>query len=164
MSSVFVSLVAGILALLGGVFPQILTPKEPLPQDEVAEVVGVIDGDTIDVRLNGEKVRVRYIGIDTPEPYRDGKPACFSHEATEANKKMVAGKQVHLVADSEDKDKYGRLLRYVYEGDTFVNGTLVQEGFAKTLTIQPNTTHKNEFAEYQAQAKKEEKGMWGVCK
>ena len=164
MNTILVSLFASILALLGAVFPNISTPQAPLLQDEVAEVVGVIDGDTIDVRLNGEKVRVRYIGIDTPEPYRDGKPACYSHEATEVNKKMVEGKQVHLVADSEDKDKYGRLLRYVYVGDTFINRTLVQEGFAKILTIQPNTTHKNELAEFQSKAKEEGKGMWGACK
>jgi micrococcal nuclease len=164
MNTILVSLFASILVFLGVVFPHVFTPQAPLLQDEVAEVVGVIDGDTIDVLYNGEKVRVRYIGIDTPEPYRDGKPACFSHEATEANRALVAGKKVQLLSDQEDTDKYGRLLRYVYVGDTFVNATLIQEGFAKTLTIQPNTIHKNEFVEFQLKAKEEGKGMWGVCK
>jgi micrococcal nuclease len=77
---------------------------------------------------------------------------------------MVEGKKVKLIADREDKDKYGRLLRYVYVDETFVNATLLQEGFAKTLSIQPNTTHKKEFAQFQVKAKEEERGMWGGCK
>lgn len=157
-----VAVCLNIITLLGGqLFPT--TPAQIPAEAGVVQVVNVIDGDTIDVMQNSQKVRVRYIGMDTPEPYRDGKPACYSHEATLANKKMVEGKQVRLVADNEDKDKYGRSLRYVYVGDTFVNAVLVQDGFARTLSIQPNTTHKKEFAEYEAKAKEEAKGMWGAC-
>jgi endonuclease YncB( thermonuclease family) len=164
MSTALISLFVALATLLSGFFPHVTPIDVSLSQDRPAQVIGVIDGDTIEVMQNSEKFKVRYIGIDTPEPYRDGKPACYSHEATEANRNMVEGKQVRLVSDSEDTDKYGRLLRYVYVGDTFVNASLVQEGFAKTLSIQPNTTYKNELGEYQAQAQEEEKGMWGACK
>jgi micrococcal nuclease len=164
MNTTLVSLLVSLLTLLSSIFVPVPPVDVSFGQDSVAQVVAVIDGDTIEVIQNGEKIKVRYIGIDTPEPYRDGKPACYSHEATEANKKMVEGKKVKMIADSEDKDKYGRLLRYVYADETFVNATLLQEGFAKTLTIQPNTTYKKEFAQFQVKAKEEAKGMWGGCK
>ena len=128
-----------------------------------SQVLSVVDGDTIEVLYNGKREKVRYIGIDTPEPYRDGDPACYSHEATEKNKDLVAGKEVTLVSDIENKDRYGRLLRYVYVGETFVNAELVAEGFAKTLRIKPNTTHATDLKMLQEQAKSDGKGLWGEC-
>lgn len=164
MTAWLISICLSIIALLGGAPSTPLSTQTTIETERTVQVVDVIDGDTIDVLQDGHKARIRYIGMDTPEPYRDGKPACYSHEATLANKKMVEGKQIQLIADKEDKDKYGRLLRYIYVGDTFVNAVLVQEGFARTLTIEPNTAHKKEFAQFQVKAKEEEKGMWGACK
>jgi micrococcal nuclease len=128
-----------------------------------AQVLSVVDGDTIEVLYNGKKEKVRYIGVDTPEPYRDGKPACLSHEATEYNKELVEGKEVTLQTDREDRDQYGRLLRYVYVGETFVNKELIENGFAKTLRIKPNTTYADEFAKSQKEAKESGRGIWGTC-
>jgi micrococcal nuclease len=158
MIDVIFSLLLALSSFFGLIFPQ-----ETPATTTTATVVSVIDGDTIKVQIGGTEETVRYIGIDTPEPYRDGEPACYSHEATEENKKLVAGKEVTLRSDREDKDKYGRLLRYVYVGDTFVNAELVEDGFAKTLPIKPNTTHATEFLQLQNSAKEEGRGLWSEC-
>jgi micrococcal nuclease len=92
---------------------------------ELATLLRVIDGDTIDVEINGERQRVRYIGMNTPE--RD--EPCYD-EATDANIDLIAGKTVLLVKDTSETDRYGRLLRYVYAGDVFFNQALVAEGYA----------------------------------
>ncbi len=154
------ALIALLFSLFSVPFPQEL---DALPENSEATVVSVTDGDTIKVRIGNKEETVRYIGVDTPEPYRDGEPACFSREATARNKELVEGKIVTLVSDHEDKDKYGRLLRYVYVGERFVNGELIKGGYAKTLRIKPNTTYADEFVQLQNEAKKMEKGMWGAC-
>ncbi|HEX3053997.1 MAG TPA: thermonuclease family protein, partial [Aggregatilineaceae bacterium] len=98
------------------------TEKPTLPSSggETGKVVDIIDGDTIDVRISGEVYRVRYIGVNTPERDDD----CYA-EATNANADLVEGQTVTLERDVSDTDQYGRLLRYVYVGDTFVNAALV---------------------------------------
>jgi len=103
---------------------------------ESATVDQVIDGDTIDVQLSGSVYRVRYIGVNTPE--RD--EACYD-DATQANAAVVAGQTVTLVRDVSDTDQYGRLLRYVFVGDTFVNGALVADGYAEARRYPPDTTY-----------------------
>ncbi len=128
-----------------------------------AQVVQVIDGDTIDVTIAGREERVRYIGIDTPEPYRDAEPACYSLEASLRNEELVGGKLVQLVAGKEERDTYNRLLRYVYVEDTFVNAELVRDGFATTLPIPPNTRHASYLYELEQAAAAAERGLWGVC-
>ncbi len=130
-----------------------------------AIVTTVVDGDTIRVRPveGGEEEIVRYIGIDTPEPYRDGEPACGAIVATEFNERLVSGQTVTLVPDAEDKDKYDRLLRYVYVGDVFVNEMLVREGYARTLTIPPNTRYSDDFFRYEAEAISANRGIWATC-
>ncbi len=157
---------AAILALL---LPGLAldTPTTTTPADATAEVVSVIDGDTIIVRINGEKETVRYIGIDTPEPRREGAPECGSHEATEYNRELVENKTVRLVADTEDRDQYGRLLRYVYVGEgteeVFVNRLLVQNGLAKPLTIPPNDMFVSDFKSVARTAAAEQIGSWALC-
>ncbi len=128
-----------------------------------AMVARVIDGDTIDVLLAGTKYRVRYIGIDTPEPYADAVPECFSIEASARNRELVEGRLVTLVADQEDRDKYDRLLRYVYVDDIFVNDVLVREGFATTLPIRPNITYATEFRVRELEALQAKRGLWSAC-
>ena len=114
---------------------------------EPAVVTRVIDGDTIDVRLNGEIVRVRYIGVNTPE--RD--EACFS-SATEANRALVEGQSVVLTRDQSDTDRYGRLLRFVYVGDVFVNATLAARGYAESVEYRPDVTQAPLFRQLEQQA------------
>jgi len=112
-----------------------------------ATVTRIIDGDTIDVQIDGRKERVRYIGVNTPE--RD--ESCYQ-EASDANSLLVKGKIVSLVSDAEDTDQYGRLLRYVYVGDLFVNKVLVEQGYAEAVSYPPNTAHYDEFVRLEQDA------------
>lgn len=126
----------------------IMGQDEATSVPESGAVVTVIDGDTIDVRLaDGGVYRVRYIGINTPE--RD--EVC-SREATAANRALVAGRTVTLRRDASNTDQYGRLLRYVYVGDTFVNARLVAEGWAEAVTYPPDTAYAAWFNALEAEA------------
>ena len=107
------------------------------PKVETALVTRVIDGDTIEIE-GGQ--RVRYIGIDTPE-----KGEYFFEEATAKNAGLVLGKEVRLEKDVSETDKYGRLLRYVYVGDLFVNAELVRLGYAREAYYPPDTKYCDEF-------------------
>ena len=101
---------------------------------ETAIVTNVVDGDTIDVNLNGAIIRVRYIGIDTPET-----GATCGSEATQANAALVSGRTVTMVRDVSETDRYDRLLRYVYVDGLFVNGELVAGGWAEAVDYPPDT-------------------------
>ena len=131
-----------------------------------AQVLRVVDGDTIRVRLDGRTERVRYIGVDTPESVKPGTPVqCFAKRASRANAALVAGRSVKLVGDVEHRDRYGRLLAYVYrEPDgAFVNAQLVRDGYARTLTIAPNVAHAGELADLARAARQEGRGLWSAC-
>jgi micrococcal nuclease len=130
-------------------------------------VVRVVDGDTIKVqRPDGRTDRVRYIGVDTPETVKPGTPVqCFGHEASRENGSLVAGRTVRLVPGAETRDRYGRLLAYVYRttDDAFVNERLVRDGYARTLTIAPNDRYADHFRALQDQARSAGRGLWGAC-
>lgn len=136
------------------------TPEAQTKSDKVL-VIKVIDGDTIQVE--GGKV-VRYIGIDTPETVdpRQG-VQCFGKEASDKNKGLVAGKKVRLVKDVSETDRYGRLLRYVYVGDVFVNDYLVRQGYAYTSSYPPDVKYQKQFNEAQAEARTNNRGLWSSC-
>jgi micrococcal nuclease len=122
-------------------------------------VVSITDGDTIRVRLaSGREERVRYIGIDTPE-----RGDCFSRRATAVNARLVAGGEVRLERDADERDRYGRLLAYVYAGDVFVNRELVRRGVAQPLTVPPNVRHADEFRRLAERARREGSGLWSAC-
>jgi micrococcal nuclease len=129
-------------------------------------VVRVVDGDTIHVRLDGRPETVRYIGMDTPESVRPGTPVqCFAEAASAANARLVAGREVRLVVGVEARDRYGRLLAYVYRAadGAFVNADLVRDGYARTLTIPPNDRYAPRFAALEAAARRAGRGLWGRC-
>ena len=105
-----------------------------------AEVVNVVDGDTIDVLIDGQEFRLRYIGMDTPERGQIG----FA-EATAANVALVAGETVTLEKDISETDRFGRLLRYVYVNGEMVNMTLVEEGYAIPATFPPDVRYQQQF-------------------
>ncbi len=137
-----------------------ITPK---PGQEVARVVEVVDGDTIKVEMNGQVYTVRYIGIDTPELHHPNKPVeYFAKEAYEANKKLVEGKTVILEKDVSDTDRYGRLLRYVYVGDVFVNAYLVEQGYARAVTFPPDVKYAEFFRRLEREAREAGRGLWKV--
>jgi len=127
----------------------------PNSNRQEVKVIRVIDGDTIEIE-GGQ--RVRYIGIDTPE--RD---ACFSSESTAKNKELVDGKTISLEKDVSEKDRYGRLLRYVYVGDTLVNEVLVKEGYAQVYTYPPDVKYNEKFSAAQREARDSNKGLWSAC-
>jgi len=141
------------------------TPTTFVGDKQTVNVTRVIDGDTIEIEGN---IKVRYIGINTPEIYHDttGKKTgeqCFANESYLENKKLVEGKTVTLVKDVSDKDKYGRLLRYVYVDEVFINDYLVSNGFAKIMTIKPDTKYSLDFKQKEKEAKTNNLGIWNKC-
>ena len=134
------------------------------PPVAAAEVVRVVDGDTIEVTVDGRTEDVRYIGIDTPESVTPGEPVeCFGRRAGALNERLVSGRRVRLRFDRERRDRYGRLLAYVHARGRFVNAELVRRGFARTLTIPPNDAHAALFARLERQAGGAGRGLWDVC-
>jgi micrococcal nuclease len=129
-------------------------------------VVRVVDGDTIHVRVDGREETVRYIGVDTPESVKPGTPVqCFAKKASAFNHRLVDGEKVRLVRDAEARDRYGRLLAYVYRArdNRFVNATLVRRGYAVPLTIPPNVAHAEQFRDLASAARRAGRGLWSSC-
>ena len=133
-----------------------------------ASVVRVIDGDTIDADFGGTEVRVRLIGVDTPETKKPNTPVqCFGPEASDFTKHTLpAGTGILVVRDLEARDDYGRLLGYVYRASDgmFVNLELATEGFARPLTIAPNDAHAAEIVAAARAAEESNLGLWGACR
>ena len=126
----------------------------------------IADGDTFYVAREGKKVKVRLIGVDTPESVA---PAESGKENTEEGKKaaeylskLILSKNVYLEFDLDTYDQYGRLLAYVYLSDqeTMVQEVLLSEGYAQVMTIQPNVKYADHFLELQQKARAEGKGFW----
>lgn len=134
-----------------------------------AVVESVVDGDTIDVIVDGREERVRLTGIDTPEEARrdTGAPAeCFGDEATAFTESLLpVGTPVRLERDVEGRDDYGRLLAYVYRADDgiFVNYELVRQGYAQPLTIPPNVTFSELMVQAARDAEADDAGLWTAC-
>ncbi|GAB4409892.1 MAG: hypothetical protein Kow00123_23400 [Anaerolineales bacterium] len=124
---------------------------------ETARVVRVIDGDTIVVDINGQTYRLRYIGIDTPEPDQP-----FGREAAEKNAELVSGRIVELEKDVSEVDRYGRLLRYVWIGDMMVNRELVCRGYATVATYPPDVKYQDIFLRCEREARGASRGLWGA--
>ncbi len=122
-------------------------PTSPPGGEDIGLVTRVIDGDTIDVRLGDETVRIRYVQTNTPE--RD--EPCF-RESTQANADLVANKTVRLLPSKRDEDPFGRLLRFVYVGDVNVERVLVEQGFAEVVLYPPNDLHYEEFRQLEQEA------------
>lgn len=131
------------------------------PCCELRQVVRVVDGDTIEIE--GGK-SVRYLGIDTPEVSHPTKGLeCYGPEATEKNRELVEGQQVRLEKDVTDKDKYGRLLRYVYVDGLFVNGELVRLGYAYSSWYPPDTKYQMLLTDLERTAREDGRGLWAAC-
>ena len=134
---------------------------EPAPMLD-ATVVHVDDGDTIDVRIDGRVERVRYIGIDAPEVAHEGVSGARGAEAAaRLNRALLGGRRVRLELDRETRDRYGRLLAYVWAGDTMINLEMARRGYARVLTIPPNVRYEGRFARAEAEAQEARLGLWG---
>ena len=125
-------------------------------------VVRIVDGDTIHVRLGERVEKVRYIGVNTPEvhhPSKGEEPG--GREAAVVNRELVNGRRVRLELDAQSRDRYGRLLAYVWVDETMVNAELVRRGFAQVMTVPPNVRHQSLFLRLQREARAAGRGLWG---
>jgi micrococcal nuclease len=133
------------------------------PRVLTGAVLQVVDGDTIDVQLDGHRVRVRYLGINTPETKHAEKGVePFGPEADAANRRLVEGHTVRLELDVQPWDRDQRLLAYVYVGDLMVNAELVRQGYAQVATVPPNVKYADRFRELQREAREAQRGLWGT--
>ena len=140
------------------------TDAPTIGDSRTAQVVRIVDGDTIIVRIDGRDERVRYIGVDTPESVKPDTPVqCFAERASAFNAKLVEGKAVRLDQDVDARDRYGRLLAYVHAGGVFVNAELVRRGYARPLTVPPNVRYADRFARLASQARERGSGLWSAC-
>ena len=131
-----------------------------------AFVVDVVDGDTVVIDFGGREEAVRLIGIDTPETVHPDRPVeCFGPEASAfAARLLPPGTEVTVTRDIVDRDDYGRLLGYVHRIDgLFVNESLVREGYAVPLRIEPNAAHAATFLAAAKAAEAEDLGLWAAC-
>src|SRR6266511_2525996 len=135
------------------------------PRDAVAaEVQRVTDGDTFVATVDGRKERVRVIGDDTPETVAPNRPVePYGRQASSFAERYLTGATVRLAGDAEPRDRYGRLLAYVWLADgTFWNALLVAEGYAQQLTIPPNVTYAGLFRRLVAEARRGDRGLWAT--
>lgn len=162
-----VVLVALLLVVVGVVISGVLR-GDPAPEEAgTARIVRLVDGDTVVVDIGGREEHVRLLGIDTPESVDPRSPVeCYGREAAAKTAELLPpGTAVRLVRDVEARDRYSRLLAYVYRIDdgTFVNLALVSEGFATTLTYPPNVAHADELNAAAARARNDRRGLWAAC-
>lgn len=137
-----------------GNLPSCIRPQE----SQTAIVMDVVDGDTIKVAMDSKTYSVRYIGIDTPESTIQHE--YFGKESSAKNAELVGGKQVVMYKDVSETDRYDRLLRYVFVGDTFINFELVNLGFANAKRYTPDTACAELFEQAEKFASASKLGMW----
>ena len=136
----------------------------PEPGGSVVAVTKVTDGDTFHVAYLGRDERIRLIGVDTPEvPWYSGKGECYGVEAGLYARGRLGGRSVRLEFDQDLRDRYGRLLAYVYLGDELFNLTLVRLGYATADPVPPDTRMAAAFGRAQSEAEAAGTGLWSAC-
>ncbi|MGA9276732.1 thermonuclease family protein [Ilumatobacter sp.] len=161
-------------ALLAAAVVACDTPSEPAASTDRADSIeanaavdDVVDGDTVDVIIDGREERVRLIGIDTPETKKPNSPIeCFGPEASSFTEQLLpVGTELYIERDIVGRDDYGRLLGYLYRADDglFVNDEIVRKGFAQPLSIAPNTAYADVFVEAARMAEQDDIGLWAEC-
>ncbi len=134
----------------------------------VVTILKVVDGDTVDIDINGRTERVRLIGVNTPETKHPTKPIeCFGPEASAYMTELLPkGTTVRIERDVEARDRYGRMLLYLYRDsdNLFINLDLVSRGYGTPMSIEPNTFHRNDFVRAAALAEVSNVGLWKACR
>jgi micrococcal nuclease len=159
----------GSAVLLAAVGLLVLRPwehgaAEAGPASATVPVTRVIDGDTVEVWIDGGYEDVRLIGVDTPETVKPDTPVqCFGERASHFTKRLLEGRRVRLAFGVERHDVYGRLLAYVHLGHRFVEAMLVRRGLARSLTIPPNDRYAPLFHRLERRAALAGRGLWGAC-
>ncbi|OGL62259.1 hypothetical protein A3C09_04635 [Candidatus Uhrbacteria bacterium RIFCSPHIGHO2_02_FULL_47_44] len=131
-----------------------------------SQVIRVVDGDTIIVALNHKPETVRLLGVNTPETVAPNRPVqCFGPEASAYAKNLMIDRIVKLESDpsQDNRDRYDRLLRFVFLEEMNINKTLIQNGFAREYTYKIPYQYQKEFRAVQKIAKKNKRGLWGAC-
>ena len=146
-----------------GLYLPLVYSRTSVPPRQWAQVLRVIDGDSIVVSLDCcpciESFSVRLLGVDTPE-----RGECYYSEATEATRALVDGKRIALERDVSEFDSFGRLLRHVYtESGEWLNGPLVAEGYARVLTVGADRRYAETLLDLQLQAQTDGWGGWADC-
>lgn len=133
------------------------------PAQEMYRCSRVVDGDTLIVQIAGKSERVRLIGVDTPETVHPKKPVeYFGNESSAFTKKLVEGEMVRLEYDVQKRDRYGRLLAYVYLTDgTFLNAEIIKQGYGFAYTRFP-FKYLEQFRQYEKSAREAGTGLWGT--
>ena len=131
-------------------------------QNNVYEVVRVVDGDTVILNRDGQRTRVRLIGIDTPESVAEDKSRNVKEGkiASEYTKNLLENKKVRLEFDDEKRDVYERTLGYVFLDDEFINEKLLKEGMAKLYTKTTNQKYSERLKKAEEYARENKKGFW----
>jgi len=141
------------------------TSNNEIPENTIpATVDRVVDGDTLKVTLEEREETIRLLLVDTPETKHPSKPVQpFGPEASDFAKDRLEGEKVGIEIDVSERDKYGRLLAYVWIGDQMFNEMLLEEGLARVAYIyQPNVKYVDQFQKIQRQAQEEGKGIWSI--
>jgi micrococcal nuclease len=127
-----------------------------------AKVVRVVDGDTVVVRYEGREERIRLIGVDTPETVHPNKPVeAYGEEAKEYTKKKLEEKDIQIEFDVQERDRYGRLLGYIWLDGLLFNDELLRMGYARVATFPPNVKYVETFKETERNAREKQVGLWG---
>jgi len=132
--------------------------------DTNAKVVKVVDGDTLDVEFNGKTERIRLLLVDTPETVHPSKPVePFGPEASKFAKETLSNQRVKVEFDVSERDKYGRLLAYVWINGKMFNELLLEKGLARVSYVYPpNVKYVDQFRAIQSKAQKVELGIWSI--
>jgi micrococcal nuclease len=153
-------LLTAVLLLASGLSALALAQTEA-SRTLTGQVVRVVDGDTIHVRIGDRIEKVRYIGVNAPELHHPKRGEQLGgREAAEVNRRLVDGQGVRLEVDVQERDRYGRLLAYVYAGDMMVNAEMVAQGYAQVMTIPANVKHQDLFLKLQREARLLQLGLW----
>jgi micrococcal nuclease len=165
------SLLLGVAFLVVAVMQQagwLQDPPAPVTDNDPGayRVTRFVDGDTITIDMNGAKETVRMIGVDTPETHKPNSPVqCYGPAASAFTKNLIGDKKIRLEADptNQNRDRYGRLLRYVYLPDgRMVQAELISGGYGFAYTLFP-FQKTDDFVSREAAAKQANKGLWGNC-